>query len=213
MIHIFLHGLGQGPDSWGGVLAALPEQGECPDLTSFFSKGEAAYQDLYRGFCAYCAEKTQPLGLCGLSLGAVLALHYALDHPERVEALVLIAPQYKVPKGLLKVQNVLFRLMPDWAFAETGLGKGDMISLTNSMLELDFTPRLGELRCPTLVLCGEKDKTNAKAARELARLAPAARFQAIPGVGHEVNRDAPEALAAAWTDFMKNCSKQKRRIT
>lgn len=205
MTHIFLHGLGQGPDSWDGVLAALPEQGECPDLTAFFSKGGAAYQDLYRGFCAYCAEKTPPLGLCGLSLGAVLALHYALDHPERVGALVLIAPQYKVPKGLLKVQNVLFRLMPERAFAETGLGKGDMISLTTSMLELDFTPRLGELRCPTLVLCGEKDKTNAKAARELARLAPGARFQTVPGAGHEVNRDAPEALAAAWAEFMKDC--------
>lgn len=206
MTHIFLHGLGQGPADWDGVLDALPEQGACPDLYSLCSVGGADYRDLYRGFCAYCEGKTPPLSLCGLSLGAVLALHYALDHPERVGALVLIAPQYKMPKALLRVQNILFRLMPGGAFQETGLGKEDMISLTNSMRELDFTSRLGEVGCPTLVLCGERDRTNARAARTLAESVPAARFQTVSGAGHEVNKDTPRALAEAWAGFMKHCS-------
>lgn len=206
MTQIFLHGLGQGAESWDRTLSLLPEKGETPDLYSFLSAGGAAYRDLYRGLCTYCEEKTPPLALCGLSLGAVLALHYALDHPERVGALTLIAPQYKMPKGLLRVQNLLFRFMPDTAFEETGLSKEHMISLTNSMLELDFTPRLGEVRCPTLVLCGEKDRTNVKAAQTLTQLIPGARFQTIPGAGHEVNRDAPEALTEMWTKLINNCS-------
>lgn len=50
------------------------------------------------------------------SLGAVLTLNYAIDHPDKVKALVLIAAQYKMPKKLLKVQNMLFHLMPNSAF-------------------------------------------------------------------------------------------------
>lgn len=206
MTHIFLHGLGQRTESWRETFAALPEKGETPDLYSFLPEGRATYQDLYNGFCAYCEGKTPPLALCGLSLGAVLALHYTLDHPERVGALVLIAPQYQMPKGLLKVQNILFRFMPDGTFEEMGLSKRNMISLTSSMMELNFTLQLGKIKCPTLVLCGERDKANTKAAQTLAHLIPNARFQTVPGAGHEVNRDAPEVLGKVWTEFIKNCS-------
>ena len=43
--------------------------------------------------------------------GAVLALNYAIDFPQKAGSLVLIAPQYDMPKFLLKVQNVLFKFM------------------------------------------------------------------------------------------------------
>ena len=124
MTHIFLHGLGQGPDSWDGVLAAFPEQGECPDLTSFFAKGGAAYRDLYRGFCTWCEGKTPPLGLCGLSLGAVLALHYALDHPERVGALVrtldpaVTVHDFRVTAGPLHT-NLIFDMVVPYSVKDT----------------------------------------------------------------------------------------------
>ena len=39
--------------------------------------------------------KRQLLNLCGLSLGAVLALNYAIDFPKKVNSLILIAPQYE----------------------------------------------------------------------------------------------------------------------
>lgn len=36
------------------------------------------------------------------------------------------------------------------------------------MKDLDFSGRLEEIRCPTLILCGEKDGANLKSARFLA---------------------------------------------
>ena len=52
--------------------------------------------------------------------GGVLALNYAVDHPEKVQQLVLIAPQYKMTEKLLRFQNLLFRFMPDSMFQQMG---------------------------------------------------------------------------------------------
>lgn len=112
-----------------------------------------------------------------------------------MKRLVLIAPQYKMPKGLLKFQNLMFRFMPEKAFADMGMKKRDFIALTNSMLELDFTERLQEISCPVLVLVGEKDRANQKAAEEIAAKIPNAERKIVKDAGHEVNADAPERLA------------------
>ena len=44
---------------------------------------------------------------------------------------VLIAAQYKMPKELLKVQNMLFHLMPNSAFNKMGFKKADAVSYTH----------------------------------------------------------------------------------
>ena len=46
-----------------------------------------------------------------------------------------------------------------------------------------------------------KDYVNQKAARELCARIPGAQFQSIPKAGHELNREAPEALGHAVDDF------------
>lgn len=152
---------------------------------------------MYAAFCDYCGGFSQSLNLCGLSLGAVLALNYAIDFPQRVNSLILIAPQYDMPKFLLKVQNLLFRFMPESQFAGIGLGKKDFITLTNSMADMDFTDRLQQVRCPVGVLCGEKDSVNQKAAVKLAEKLSNGKFRTIENAGHTVNTDNPRDLAEA----------------
>ena len=44
-----------------------------------------------------CFESLTDICLCGLSLGGVLALNYAIEHPEKIKGMVLIATQYKMP--------------------------------------------------------------------------------------------------------------------
>ncbi len=204
---LFLHGLGQGPDSWSGVLDALglDTNAACPDLFRLCSEGPD-YPSLCAALEGCIEDLLGPVVLCGLSLGAVLALDYAIRRPEKVAGLVLIAPQYKMPRGLLRLQNIIFRLMPERAFAGAGMGKRDTIRLTTSMMELDFRQQLGRVACPVLVLTGEKDAANRKAAGELAKLLPNATFREIPGAGHEVNIDAPGELAAAIRGFAENIS-------
>ena len=194
MCTIYLHGLGQTPASWEAVIAR-------PDLTRPCRGKQAAYKSLYEGFSAVCSEIDEPINLCGLSLGGVLALQYAVEHPEKVNSLVLIAAQYKMPKGLLKMQNVLFRFMPEAMFRQTGFGKREFIQLCKTMMELDFSDSLRNISCPAFIVCGERDHANKKAAVRLADLLQNAELKIIGGAGHEVNKEAPERLAEALRVF------------
>lgn len=204
MKRLFLHGLGQGPESWDGVLRCLPPTGEncCPDLSAWRGEGPIRYEALYQGLEACCGESGEPLDLCGLSLGGVLALHYATEHPQRVRSLVLMGTQYQMPKRLLRLQNAIFRFLPERAFSTSGFQKTDFLSLTESMLNLDFREKLGQLALPVLVVCGEGDRANRKAALGLKAGIPQAELVLIPGAGHEVNVQAPEALGKALAEFL-----------
>ena len=199
MKYILLHGMGQNASSWDKTISYLPNTAEtvCPELSNFFSEGNCNYNKMYSSFCRYCNSFSEPLNLCGLSLGAVLALNYAIDFPDKVSSLILIAPQYNMPKFLLKVQNMLFKFMPESKFKDIGLKKKDFITLTNSMMDINFTNSLNNVNCPAVIICGEKDNVNKKAAIKLARELPNAKLSTIVNSGHEVNVDNPQGLAHA----------------
>lgn len=201
MTTILLHGLGQGPESWDAAARGLEGKILRPDLFVPVRGGAVSYREIYQAFAGDCQRLGRPLRLCGLSLGGILALQYALEHPEGVEALALIGTPCVMPKGLLWFQNAVFRLLPGRAFRQMGLSKREVIGLTGSMLDLDFREDLGRIACPVLVLCGERDRANRKAALELRAGIPGAEAAWIPGAGHEVNRDAPEALAEVLREF------------
>lgn len=204
MKQIYVHGLGQTAASWESVLCRLekPDECICPDLAGMIPAGETAtYQALYKAFMELCDSLEGPLDLCGLSLGGVLALHYASEHPERVHSLVLIAPQYRMPKGLLRMQNILFRFFPKAAFSQVGFTKSQFIQLCGSMMDLDLSEVLSEITCPTLVLCGSRDRANKQVCVQLAQRLKRAELQIVDDAGHEINREAPEQLAALLCNF------------
>lgn len=200
---IFLHGLGQTPASWQPVLQKMELDAACPSLPELLEGQPADYAHLYEKFSRYCRGFSQPLWLCGLSLGGILAMAFALEYPERVRALTLIGVQYKMPAALLRVQNGLFRLMPASAFAETGFDKEAFRTLCRSMMELDFTGELSRITCPTLVLCGEKDRPNRKAAEGLAERLNNGALVLLPGAGHQVNVTHPGQLAEALGSWQR----------
>ena len=193
---VFLHGLGQTAHEWDAVLspASLPDA-DCPEL-SMLTEGELSYTGLRTGFEKRYADVKEAFRICGLSLGAVLALDYAIHHKEKVDSLILIGAQYKTPALLIDFQNLIFRCMPEKAFSDMGVSKQDMIRLCHSMRSLDFTSGLREVSCPVKILCGEKDRANLKASRQLCKLLPQAELHIVPGAGHEINKCAPEAIAA-----------------
>lgn len=124
MKYLYLHGLGQNADSWNQVTRAAEEldNSVCVDLAKMVKGKKVTYSTLYSTFSEMCDSENEGITLCGLSLGGVLALNYAIDHPQKVKALVLIAAQYKMPVRLLKLQNALFRFMPQSMFQQTGFG-------------------------------------------------------------------------------------------
>ena len=205
MTQIYLHGLGQTSTAWENTVMGLDsaENIVCPNLSDLLQGKETTYLNLYSAFSNFCDGFDEELDLCGLSLGGVLALHYVIDHPEKVRSLVLIAAQYKMPKLLLRFQNVIFRLMPESMFRQTGFGKMDFLMLCKTMAKLDFSASICKVTCPTLVVCGEKDSANRKAAMELASSLEHAELQIVRGAGHEVNVDAPGELEAMLHNFYK----------
>ena len=102
MKQIYIHGLGQTSNSWNKVIEQLEdvEYSICPDLAELVQGQEITYQNLYAAFSTMCDAIEGDISLCGLSLGGVLALNYAIEHSEKVKSLVLIAIQYKMPKKL-----------------------------------------------------------------------------------------------------------------
>lgn len=208
--YVFIHGLGQGPESWNAVLEGFDGEGLCPDLFGLAGAERSSYGGLYRAFAAWCRNQGA-VCLCGLSLGGVLALHYALERPEQVRALALIGTQFAMPTGMLRLQNAVFRILPEGAFREMGLGKREAIALARSMETLDFRKDLGRISCPALVVCGTRDRANRRAAQELARLLPHGELAWIEGAGHTINTDAPERLQTLLLRFFHDFPPSGRR--
>ena len=201
-----MHGLGQNPQCWQSTIVYLSQQLAITSANLFeLNLGlNETYEKLYATFVAYCNKVSPPLNLCGISLGGILALNYAIDYPNRVNSLVLIAVQFKMPRFLMRCQNLIFRFIPEKHFLKSGVNKEAMIQLTKSMLELDFTKELQHIVCPVLVLCGAKDRVNQKASLRLADHLVKANYQSIENAGHEVNIDAPKTLALSIEEFYKN---------
>lgn len=205
MMQIFIHGLGQTPSSWENTIKEMNIQTDvnCPNLSELLKGHKINYTNLYQVFSEHCNTFSEPLNLCGLSLGGVLALNYAIEYPERVQSLVLIGTQYKMPKMLLRFQNIIFRFMPNSMFEQMGFGKKDFIELSRSMMELDFSNGLKKISCPVLVVCGEKDNANKKASIGLNESLSNSEIQIVDGSGHEVNIDRPKQLGDVINDFYK----------
>lgn len=91
--------------------------------------------------------------------------------------------------------------MPNSMFNQMGFSKKDFIELSKSMINLDYSFKLKDIDCPTLIICGEKDKANKKASLELSELITDAKLKIIENSGHEVNTDNPKDLADIINSF------------
>jgi pimeloyl-ACP methyl ester carboxylesterase len=65
-----------------------------------------------------------------------------------------------------------------------------------------LTPRLGEIRCPTLVIVGAEDEPFRAASDEMADAIPDAKLVVVPGAHHSPQIEAPEAWLAAIREHL-----------
>lgn len=202
-VKILVHGSGHKAASWDKTLSYMQDNGDimCPNLASILEGKEASYENLYASFADYCSRVDGQVHLCGLSLGGILALNYALDFPEKVKTLVLIGTPHKIPKVMFGIQNMIFRLLPKSVFETTAFDKKDTFALGSSMKNLDFSDRVGDIRCPALILCGEKDSANMKSAYYLSQNIKNAKLKMIENTGHVVNEESPKALAEILNEY------------
>jgi 2-succinyl-6-hydroxy-2,4-cyclohexadiene-1-carboxylate synthase len=232
---VLLHGCTQTGRSWSPVLAALGEgtyKPVAPDIRGHGAAGarrpigfEEVVQDVLE------AAGDGPFTLAGYSQGGRVALHVALQVPDRVRRLVLISTTAgiegdearaarraadevlaarmegqgievaarawaaqalfggQIPEVAALAHEDRLRNRPaDLAAALRGIGTGQMASLWG---------RLGELTMPAAVVVGERDAKFVGLGRRLADELPDATFTIVPGAGHALPLEAPEAIAAA----------------
>lgn len=203
---VFLHGIGQGTESWDAQLAALPAgmTGVAVPLPGLRDGDPAAFS--LAAPARSVRDELDRRGvtvahLCGLSLGAMVATRFALDYPERVASLVLSGGQVHPNPVLMGVQNAIMRVLPARMVTAPGMSKKTLLGVLDTMRTVDFRGELSKIAAPTLVLCGSKDRPNLPAARLLAAGISGAQLQIVPGAGHEWNTQMPDEFSTRLRAF------------
>ncbi len=203
MKKILVHGSGHKVTSWNETISYMESNKDilCPNLSSILNGKEANYSNLYSSFTEYCNKIDGQIHLCGISLGGILALNYSLDFPDKVKSLVLIGTPHKIPKVIFGIQNMIFRFLPKSAFENMEFSKKDIFILGNSMKKLDFSNRVQNVKCPTLIICGKKDSANIQSAYYLSKNIKKAKLKIIENTGHIVNEENPKTLAKTLDEY------------
>jgi 3-oxoadipate enol-lactonase len=175
------------------------------------------------------ALKLPKYGVLGLSMGGQAAIHVAADDPDRVTFLIAadtsLGAATKNPERVeatrkriaeigaraFALEYTKSRLRPNASSATIeSFAAMVMHTLPNlyvtqlaSILAQDVRPRVGAIRCPTLIVVGSDDVSTPPATAEtLCRAIDGARLQIIADANHLSNLDQPEAFNTAVQSFV-----------
>lgn len=177
---------------------------------------------------AFDALNIRRAHLCGLSLGGVVAIALAHRAPERLVSLVLADTFAVHPDGAAILSRSIAASADMRAMAEARVpallaGEPEPV-LASELVEVmaridsaafrtgaaavwpaDQRNRAGDIKLPTLVLCGAEDRvTPPELSDELAALIPHAKRIDVAGTGHLPNLEKPAAFNAALDDFLRS---------
>jgi len=169
----------------------------------------------------------EPFLLAGLSMGGYVALEVMRQAPERVIGLALLDTSARpdTPEStagrrtLMEVAAtdfpaVISKLLPkmlhpnhlgDESIAGTftamarSVGSAAFVSQQRAIMgRIDSRPSLGQIECPTLVLCGRDDAiTPVEVHEELVAAIPGSHLTIVEDCGHLSALEQPERVAAA----------------
>lgn len=192
---VYLHGLGQNPNTWDAIRQKLGRESVAIALFELRDYHEKLnYGALYQALSQELSQYESIDKLVGLSLGGILALNYAVDNPEQVQELIISGAQYKMPKNLMKLQIGMFKVLPDRFYRNSPINKEDFIELMRSSLDLDLTDKLPDYSGRAKILIGSKDRANRKGSEQIAKLLPNAKLYVLEG-GHELNVETADDFA------------------
>jgi len=165
----------------------------------------------------------------GASIGGWIAADLASKAPERVERLVLVAPEGVKTGSPLKLDIPdIFAMSQDQMmtalFHDPAKGRVDFSKLSQEQLTIlarnrettallvwepymhnpKLKHRLHRLAMPVLFMRGESDGlVSAEYLAKYAKLVPHARIETIAAAGHSPQVEQPEAFVAAVTSFLE----------
>ena len=168
---------------------------------------------------------------CGLSLGGMTGMTLALNHPKRIERLVVCDCRGDCPPALqeqwlsrqqqvmvngvasLVDENVKRWLNESFRQSHPAISKklGDMIRRTTleayfgcseALKKLNVAERVGDITAPTMFLVGEKDGPHPALMAEMHKRLPGSTYKVIEGAAHLSNIDSEQKFNRAVKAFL-----------
>lgn len=219
----------------------LPGHGGTPEPPEPTTSAYAAWLQRFLDDAA-----VERASLVGLSFGGCLALGYALDHPHRVDRLVLVASYGLSPRvpyqGLLRVllRSGLWRLLSSrlvrrgrglwvglrWLVGDPRSVDAELVQDVRAALQQTrpglfwrwlatelgprgvrtcYLDRLPELRCPTLLVHGDRDRlVPLRHAQAAAHRIPQGELVVLRGCGHWPPRERGQDFLRVLESFLSD---------
>ncbi len=218
--YVCLHGLADTREIWRGLAPELAQRGRVV-LVDQRGHGDSDAPPGPYTLAALAGDVAAALDatalpratLVGHSLGGVVAMATALAYPERVDGLVLLGTTgqcsarvgewYERIAAAGECDGIDGIRREIYGARSTKPIRGDaraMAAVTRCLASLHadpLTPKLATLRCPALLVVGEKDPLGSKASELLCDAIPHATLVVLPGLGHWTHVDAPAQVAQA----------------
>lgn len=243
---LLLHGLYDRWETWQPVLPGLAEIAHVVayDLRGHGRSSHPAGGYRLRDYADDTVKliarlrPAEPVVLIGFSLGALVALVVAAEHPELVRALVLEDPPLAPPneatrlwlealleakrQGIEAAYELARDLNPagtpeEWQRSALWLcstADGPIEALLDEGWQPEPWRLLPQIGCPVLIL--QADPTaggvlDDETAARVRQELPQAELVRFPGIGHAIHREAPDAFLATVRDLLASLAALERR--
>jgi pimeloyl-ACP methyl ester carboxylesterase len=227
---VLIHGSGCSADSWRYQVDGLLREFEivAPDLPGHGASAPAGDPSVER-YASVVRAVLQRIGrrkvfLAGHSLGGAVALQVALEAPQLLKGLILVATAAYLDTLALTPDILL------WAIATLphkfkGMFFSDLVTKEalaiarddvrrcsletvlgdfSASRKLDFRSRLGLLKLPALILCGSDDLiTPVRYSQRLHQQISGSTLELVEKAGHMLPLESPERVNAAIRKFVR----------
>ena len=232
---VCLHGLMGEPGNWAGIFPYLPENCRAIALRIPFFDEEIRLTSVPT-IQEYVHQYLDHAGidrvvLCGNSLGGHVSLRLALEMPKRVAGLVLAGSSGLFERELGGHQGA--NPPPEWLrekisdiFYDSEMAtdemvnavvqilskrrcRRDLVSIAKSAKRDNLAGRLGDVRCPSLLVWGRQDEvTPPEVAEEFHALLPKSTLAWLHRCGYAPMMEYPDRFAAEigpwWRQYVCN---------
>ena len=244
---LFIHGWGGGASNFRRLWPAIATRYRCiaPDLPGWGESEKPNVPYTFEWYADWLADMLEarsasPAHVVGHSMGATIALLFALRHPDKVKKLVILNPIIRGTDGVKRETRLLsmpgLRRVAYWMtsqrwflrfisrnFSERAegldekdlllVGKGtfaSMIRTIKALKAVDLTGSLNRVAAPTLVIGADADREIPVEQSRLAAGIPGAKFEMLKGCGHISPLERPDEVAGLLVDFFGPGSRRDR---
>jgi len=236
---ILIHGAGGNHLSWPPQIRRLTgERIYAPDLPGH-GKSEGAGRhsilEYAEDILAFMQElKIRAAVLAGISMGGAVSLHLVLKHPKKFHGLALFGSGAKLRVAQSILETVgnpgtfesAVDMVNENCFSASApqsllqLSKAQMMEIRPPVMlgdflacnEFDAASQLGQIKTPTMIVCGAEDKmTPLKYSEFLHNQIANSRLHVVENAGHMVMAEQPDAAADLLKQFIDSLPPRARK--